>query len=260
MQKHRERPKMELQYKQIMDYIRCPLLYKFKYILEFKREDREVYLYKSALKSVAMYFYYNLMNGTAPTLGDIQSRWQRAWGGSSTSVEDILFKDTKAKTLNNYNISGLKSLNKFYESEMRQEFTPIVVNTDVRLPFGDHFLTDTLDLVRETKEDDKSIIEVVRLSSSTNAYRSFGLEHDFRLAFQTLAFRTHFEVEEDRATLYNIKRGSKDYVKVKESEFARLEATVSNIGDNIMDERFYPVVAYQCRYCPYQDVCNKYKF
>ena len=251
---------MELRYNQIMDFIRCPLLYKFKHVMKIDKKDQEASLYQSALYSVVMYYYYNLMNGTVLSKDKIRNKWYKMWNTDQRSVEDILFKHNGGKRLTNYNLNGIKSLELFYENEMKKTFTPIVVNTEVSLKFGDYIYTDALDLVRETKIEDKPIIEVVRISSAAHAHRRIMINHDFKTAFQTLAFRHYFETEEDRSIIYDLKLGKEHIIKISDDEFKRIEAIVVGIGDSIAKERFYPIIGQQCRYCPYIGVCDKYKF
>lgn len=250
---------MDLSYESIMDYYRCPLLYHFKHNLEIKRKESPNIVYKSVLLKVIMYFYYSLLNNRTPTLEDMQNRWQTIWNKDQKTIEDILFKEN-TNTRRNRNIIALKTIQKFYESEIRKKFVPIVVNSDVRVQVGDYYLTGTLELVREVKEKRKSYIEITGFTNSIYNPSDFLINHDFKLTFQSYAFRKLFELKEDVLNLRNIKRSSEIKTSRNADEFKRFETIVNNIGYNVDRKKFHPIVTHQCRSCPYMDICDKYKF
>lgn len=253
---------MELTYKEIRDYMRCPMLYKFKYILKLERDgDKNSEVFETTILSVAMYFYYNIMNGVVPRKEDIMNRWSKTWQSQATTIEDILFqKNSLQSQARTSNMQGIKALGAFYESEMKRKFNPIVVDTEARLKAGDHYIIERFDLIREAKEKGRSIVEVVRLAGSNTNYSDFQAMTDFRTAFQVRAFRELFQAKERRVHIYNIKRGQHIYPEIGETEFKRMESIVSQVGDSIEDGRFYPVAHNSCNHCPYQDVCIKYQF
>lgn len=254
---------MELSYESIMDYYRCPLLYHLKYNLKLKRDDTERYLYLSCLHKVIMFFYYQVLNGNIPSLEVMRNKWYKQWNKDRSTLEDILFKPIEVAThpLANYTLEGLKVLELFYAEETNTDFMPIVVDTDVRVKVGDYHLTGTLELVRELRINDKqSIIELARFNNSRYATNQFLIDNDFKLTFQSYAFRKLFNTKENRLILYNIKKGEKIVTLRDEYHFKKFETIVKNVGDSISEKRFHPIVTYQCRQCLYQDVCDKFKF
>lgn len=253
---------MELTYKEIQDYMRCPMLYKFKHVLKLQRDDsKNSEVFEATLISVAMYFYYNIMNGVTPRKEDVMNRWSKSWLSQATTIEDILFQKRGLESAaRSSNLEGIKSLGVFYESEMKKKFNPIVVDTEARLKAGDHYIIERFDLIREVREKKKSTVEIVRLAGSHTNLSEFQIKTDFRTAFQVKAFRELFQAKEGRVHIYNIKRGQHLYPEIGDTEFKRLEAIVSQIGDNIEDGRFYPVSHNSCNHCPYKDVCIKYQF
>lgn len=251
---------IELSYEKIMDYFRCPLLYKFRHILNLKRgKESEAKLYRTSMHKVVMYFYYSIMNGKTPSKEQLMSKWFKEYKKDLQTIEDILFTG-EAKSSGNPNIEGLKTVNKFYDQETALTFLPIVVDTDVVVQIGNYRVKVTLELVREIKEKDFSLIELVRFSTSKFRSTDFEVDNDLNLTLQSYAFRQLFQTKEDRLVLHYVRLGKKHVTFRGEDDYNKLIAIVNNVGDAIKEERFHPIVSRSCKQCSFKDLCNKYKF
>lgn len=251
----------ELTYESIMDYYRCPLLYHLKHNLNLNRQKSESVLYQSYIVKVAMYFYFQVMNGTIPSRQKVQDKWYKMWAKDKNTVEDILFQQTQHKDTRNKLVSGIQNITKFYEEEIKLQFTPILVDKEVRVRVGDYMVEGNIDLIREMVVDEKkSNIELTRFTASRYKTTDFLLRHDFKLTFQAYAFNQLFETYPDAMFIRNLRLG-KTYVTSRgRDEFKRFEATINNVGRAIKEERYHPIIAQHCRYCDYSDVCDKFKF
>lgn len=253
---------MVLTYKKIMDYFRCPLLYYFKHEAKMGREEKDSVLYQDKLRSVAMFYYYNLMNGVKPRKEVVQDKWQKTWDDFPDTVEDILFRESNPNRTRkrNYTTDGIKALNDFYDMEVELDFLPIVVNTEVSLRLGDYILRDNIDLIREVNQDGDRELEILRITNTSVKSKNYKLTKDILATFQTMAFRKLFEAKEDYTTIYNLYHGTKYVINYNDNDFKRLETTVQGVGKSIDNKVFYPIVSHQCTSCQYLDVCEKYKY
>lgn len=251
----------ELNYESIMDYYRCPLLYHLKHNLGLDRDDTESILYQSYIVKVAMYFYFQIMNGKIPSKQKIQDKWYKMWAKDKPTVEDILFQQTQHKDSRNKLLSGIKNIGSFYDEEIKMQFTPILVDKEVRIRVGDYMVEGNIDLIREVKQDEKSSsIELTRFTASRYKTTDFLLAHDFKLTFQAYAFNKLFEEKPDALFIKNLRLGKTYITNRSKDEFKRFENTICNVGKSIEEERFHPIIAQHCRYCLYSDVCDKFKF
>lgn len=259
----------ELSYEKIMDYYRCPLKYKFKHELGMKDTSRnqvkmETERYKNTLRQAAMFYYYNIMIGKPPNLNQLQNKWFKLWNAEDLTPEEIAFKDTgeiRRKTPVNYQMLAMKALTKFFDEETKKEFAPIIVDTDVRVQIGRHYVSGTIDLVREVKTEKGNIIELDRIISTKYGLQNFLVLNDFNLLFQVYAFRKLFEAKEDVSVEKDIKNGTELRIIIGENELRKLEAIVNNIGDCIDEERFHPQAMHEClMQCPFKQICKNYKF
>ena len=253
---------MDLTYEQIMDYYRCPLLYKFKHELKLDREQSDKELYNDSLQKTIMYFYYQVMNGNVPSYEALSNKWFKMASKNVYTIEDIIFRQDNTSVSNgNFRSEYVKLIKEFYEREVNKTFTPIVVDTDIRVQIGDYHVMDSLELVREIKlENNKNIIELVRFNSSIYKPISFLINHDFKLTLQAYAFRKLFKAKEDRLVMYGLKNGYITNTTRNEDEFKRLTAIINNVGNAIEEQKFHPITSRMCKQCQFIDVCDKYKF
>jgi hypothetical protein len=236
-------------------------MYKFKYLMKINR-DEEVTLikrYDDSIHKTIMFFYYQLLNGKNPSLEQIRQKFGSIFY-KGMSVEDILASSTLDNNMNAMNLQAMKALEVFYNKEAKKKFVPIAVDMDAKVAIGDQCLIANIELVREIKIDDKTIVEIVYFTTTTRAAEPFSVNHNLELTAGAYAFRKLFNATENRLILQYMKSGKEYITARKQPELNKLEAIVLNVGKSIEAERFHPVLNTRCNYCPYRDICDKYKF
>jgi CRISPR/Cas system-associated exonuclease Cas4 (RecB family) len=237
------------------------MIFKFKHQMKINREEEVTLLkrYDDSIHKSLMFFYYQILNGKEPTLEQLRQKFGSIFY-KDMSVEDILANSTLDQNMNAFNLQGMKALETFYEKESNRKFVPIGVDMDVRVPIAGHYLLSNVHLIREMKYEEKSLVEVVHFTTTTRAADPFSVNHNLDLTTSAYAFRKLFNATENRLVMTYMKSGKEYFSIRKDSEMRKLEAIVGSIGKAIEEERFYPVLNTRCNYCPYKDICDKYKF
>jgi hypothetical protein len=249
---------MDINLRQIYDYNLCPMIYKFKYIMHIDFEVLDLQgKYDDALRKTIMFMYYQILNGKEPSFDVVRQKF-----GSLIykDTNEILTRNTIDKNQGALNYNSVNCLMRLYEHEAAKTFVPILVDSDLSIPIGDHVLLVTVDLMREATESGTKLIEVTKFSNTTKKIDPFFVNHNLELTAYSYGCRKLFEAVEDRVVLYNIRAGKEFYSRRRDTELRRLEATVGSVCNNITNQRFYPVHNYLCSTCKYKDICDKYKF
>jgi CRISPR/Cas system-associated exonuclease Cas4 (RecB family) len=252
---------MDLTLQQIYDYNVCPMLYKFKYQMKLgiRSEPTLLERYDDSIHKTIMFYYYQILNGKQPSQEQVRQKFGSLFY-KGMDIKDILNSSTIDRNMNAFNLQGIKALDTFYEKEFKRSFTPIGVDMDIRVPVDDQYLVTTIDLVREIRYEEKPLVEIVNFTTTTKAADPFAVNHNIELTAGSYAFRKLFKATENRVIMTYMKSG-KEYISVrKDPELKKFEAIVHGVGKAIEEDRFYPVLNTRCNYCPYRDVCDKYKF
>lgn len=251
---------MELTLQQIYDYNVCPLMYKFKHQMGINKEEVSlIKRYEDAVHKTVMFYYYQLLNEKKPSLEKVRQKFGSIFY-KDMSIDDILADSTLDKNKNATNLQAMKILEAFYNREADKDSKIIAVDTDTRVQVKDHYVITNIDLVRETKIDDKDVLEVIYFTTTSRAADPFSVNHNLDLTAGVYAFRKLFKTMENRIILQYMRSG-KEYVTIrKDAEMRKFEAIVENVGRAIQEERFHPVLNSRCNHCKYKDLCDRYKY
>lgn len=253
---------MEFTVKQLQEFGRCPLKYKFGFADDLRyRKDRDEELADS-LKSATTWFFDKVEMGVPPTKRMLRQKWGKIWHDGK-NVYDILF-DTSYKYERRRNIKGIKVLDKFYDRFIEDPGIIILNNYPFEVPIkGGHILKGRFDVVREIDDGTNKKLELMNFRSDKYAPQLRVKERDLLLTMHDYAFRKTFEQIPDQLAYYAFKNDRLEAISpMDEKRFARMEAMVNNIASIVEQELYYPRFDekhYMCRHCDYSTPCSRWR-
>ncbi|MNQ36616.1 PD-(D/E)XK nuclease superfamily protein [compost metagenome] len=254
---------MKLSIEQVIDYQRCPLLYKFRHI-----DDVDVRLnggpYRTPnQKYVAEYFDYAMHNvvygifhqfadGRYPNAYYVKKRWGQLWNAGRTKEDIIIDTGSWRNDLRKREKQGLDSLLSVHSDFQSNPGTPILIGKGYSIPVGNHELVGTIEMVREVD----GIIELMDFKTDDRPI-ALHVKGDMAVTAASLAFRKLFGYKEERIAYYGLLSRKTQYTQRDKRDFALLERTVDNVARGIESGIIYPVMNSRCQECPFQKHCEK---
>ena len=253
---------MELSYKMIRYYAECPMKYHlvFDHEVDYKPPIRE--MFSDCMRKTILFYYYSLMNGNTVSQGQLKQKWASLWF-KDMNPENMIFRNEhwNSSETRKLELEGASMIINFHRQNQYKKVLPIAVDYSFRVPMGRHGLVDSLELVRQVKDEEQGdIVEVVNFKTSIYRPDMFITTHDLKLTTQVYAYRRLFNMEEQRILYHFLKGGKEIYSYRNDREIEVFEATFFAIATAIEKKLFYPHYSYLCNTCSLRHECNKHKF
>lgn len=257
---------MQLTIQQLVDYQKCPTLFKFRWQegIDTRVSERNVPNkwhmaedYDRALHHVLYGLFHEIADGKYPNAYYIKKRWGLAWS-KGRPKEEILF-DTGSWRNEHRRLErkGLKALLDLHSYFKNSPGTPILIGKEYHIQIGNHTLTGVIDLVREVlDENGKPIIEIVDFKTDDRP-TILHVKGDMEVTAASMAFQKLFNYKENRITYLGLMTKKEQYTKRTEKDYELLNMAVDNIVRAINAHIYYPVLNDRCYECPFQKHCEK---
>lgn len=259
---------MKISIDELMDYVTCPALHKFKHIDHLEPPQPKVgrpsknsilELYDEALHKTIGYIFNRVQDGFYPSEANLGKQWGNVWIKPRSVNEDIRFRHTSWRdTHNRKREQGWKRLKDVWAYYKEHDGTPIMVNTYYEVPIGEHILTGTIDLVRvERNENGREEIVMTEFVTDERNAPFLHIKRDWRVTAASYAFRKMMNVSEQKIVYHGIISGRIFNTGRQEDDYAQLEYLIDSIQHMRKHEIAYPVFNERCVTCPYQKFCEK---
>lgn len=246
---------MILTTEQLYAYIACPDQYMYKYHLGLQEDKLDANKeFEKAIRGALIHFYKRLLKGRRAPESELREAFQTRWY-KPEDKEKFLFGPSENELSVNH--KAVSMLNVFFRKEKYNPGTPIEVDRDFTIQIGDHFIQDTLDLVREIDDDDgKKKVQIVNFRASDRPPEEFYVEQDLRSTILSFGYRTINAKREDEIVYYMLKNGRQEKSFKGESDYEKMKRSAGKIIRGIESNIFYPRASFRCRQCPYQEICK----
>ena len=263
---------MEIDFRDVLDYIRCPLLFYFKKAKNLNLEsDLNIHdEYHSAIIKTIQYFYYKIMDGQVIIGTDeIKNRWERNFQLQNDEADRHILEDyTQPANQGNPRLrkrnkrrkllyEGWGLLSKFHKSHYEDPGVPVAVDLDHRIKVGNIYVNGNIELARVIGED-KNKVEIVSFRTRKKLPTDFEIRHDMSITFQAMLFRDAFGEKEDILTYYLLDNDRAIQTHRSSMDLQKLDTVISNVCTSIEQEIFFPRYTFQCYYCHAQEFCAKW--
>lgn len=258
---------MRLSLQEIVDYQKCPMLYKFRWVdgidvsvSEKRKVPNRLHIieeFDKALHHVVYGIFNQLGDGAWPSAYYVKKRWGKVWN-QNRKKEDVLFDTGSWRNEHRKRErQGLNALLALHKDFSNGPGTPILIGKGYEIKVGNHMVSGVMDLVRETyDESDKPIIEIMDFKTD-DRQSSLHVKGDMEVTAASLAFRNLFGYTEQRITYYGTLSKKQVHTARTKKDYRLLEIAVDNVAKGIENNIYYPVLNSKCFECPFQKHCEK---
>ena len=217
--------------------------------------------FDDCIHKTILFYYYCLLNDTETSQGKLKQKWGSLWF-KNKKPEDMMLREEHFtwSDIRKLELEGVSMMINFYRQNQFKKVLPIAVDYNFKIKIGDHYIKDSIELVRQVKdEDDKDVVEIVDFKTSKYAPDMFMTTHDLKLTMQVYAYRKLFDMKEQRILYHFLKGGKEIYSYRDDIEMKKFESIVNGVATAIEGELFYPHYSFMCRNCHLTMECNNCK-
>lgn len=250
---------MDIDIREVIDYCRCPMYYKFKYQSDdIKTQTINVLeKYEVDIHRTLYSFFSLVQNGEPVGLINLKRTWGSLWIGSKSAGE-VLYADPASwrDTHNEKRKKGITTIVNFYDRFKDKIGFPIAVNKRYRVLINKGvYLTGAFEVIREVSNKDKSIIEIIDFKVDDKQHNKLNIDKDLEITAASYAFRKTFNTVEDRILHYGLDKNKVNYTNRNEEDYKMLAHTVKCVAISIHNKLFYACPDSKCYSCTYKPVC-----
>ena len=245
---------MRISIREVRDYIRCPLYYKFIHVNNFSHKKTFNYYYKEYLKLSIFFYYFSLIEKNPKPFELVLKKWESLWF-SSDMLETFLKEDLDKKSN-----EAILILTNYYKKISGERITPIAVNLPYEVVFeGEEniHVTGDIDLIKIVNDRTrKSETQIVFLCTAHRRPNDFMAKNNISLSVASCAFRKDFKTREDKIVIDHIRSKEQTITIRTGGDFARAEKIIRNICRGIKEAIFYPTAHKMfCSNCKFKLFC-----
>lgn len=243
---------MNIKYDTLIDFLKCPVLYKFKNEdnIKLNKMMGRDYLEKSLIN--AIYFFYNIIQDEQriPAERELLNYWSKLYVDKK---DDLIFSNSNIERRQvDYCHEFLK---KFYIKYGKNPGIPVGVNIPFDIQVGSHKIIDgniQLILARDEK------VDIIYFDNSMNLPDDFRQANDIMFTLIAYAFRTIFGQKENRFIYNHVRKGTEIDVHRSQADFNKAIRMLDNIGQAIEQGLYWQRISYLCKNCPYSELCTEW--
>ncbi len=239
-------PPLRLSFRQIDDYLTCPLKYRFVHRNRIPLLTHHRVVYGSAIHQAVQEMFKARQAAVPFGVDGLLIAFRRAWvseGFLSREHEELRLKE------------GERTLTRFFEGERKNPLRPTGVEEEFSFAIGRTRVTGRYDLVVAT-EDGITILDFKTGDVTTQAKAQHRAEESLQLAIYALA---HFRVTGALPTRVELRFLESDLIGGFSPSAALVlstEGRIAEVADRISRGLFDATPSHgACRPCPFRDVC-----
>lgn len=229
-------------------YERCPLKYKFQYVILIPSIPRTFFDLGSSVHTVIEHLSKKQKEGIPPTKEKALALLDSAWSTAAYESKSHEVKDraTAEALLDTYLAWQAANRNRILEAEKRFQIT-----------LGGRTIRGVIDRIEETPEGDIVVIDF-KTGSKPGTLSKNTIKEDMQMNLYSLAIRDLYRKLPIRASLYYLSPNKTfDYIPTAET-IGAFEERVVNLINAVCAEEFFPTPDFQtCKWCEYKDFCGE---
>ena len=241
---------LTLSYKQMEDFLTCPLRYRYAYVAKVPTGSNPVAMYGIAMHHALRVVLQHRMNGLPITAADAIAAFESAW-----SSEGFLSREHEERRLE----EGREALRRFVAAEEAGRRLPVAVEREFKFRVGNDLVVGRWDRIDQRRE---GIVLVdyktspIESAEKADARTEKSLE-EHQLGLYALAYQEMFGVVPARAELHYVGRGLTGSVAVEPLHLDEARERVVRAAAGIRSAQFPPKPSEQsCGFCRYSRYCQ----
>ena len=237
---------LALSFRQIDDYISCPLKYKYVHILRIPILRHHSVVYGSAIHKAILDFYQAKINQTGFSREDLIKSFRRAWvneGFLSRSHEEQRFAQ------------GKRTLMNFYEREKKKQL-PAYIEQRFNFVLGKDKITGRWDRIDE--DSTGAVIIDFKTSDTVKKQQQADkrVKESLQLSIYALAYQTIKQKLPQRVEFHFVDTGLVGCAQRTEQDLEKTRDVIKQASSGIRAREFPAKPEYSaCTWCAYREVC-----
>src|SRR5213594_2330156 len=239
---------LTVSYSDIDDYRRCPLLYRFKHVLQIPVLPTPPMIYGLALHEAVRDYLRRKREGETPTLEDLQATFKAAW-----LAEGFISPEHESERF----IAGLEALRRFHEQE-RTSPLPDLVEQRFSFMLGRDRVVGRWDRVDRTPEGAVVVDYKSSAVDEGSDKPQQAANQDLQLRLYALAHEKMYGKRPARAALHFLETGERGSITPSDDDMSLVATVVTATASRIRAREFGPAPAKglrTCQQCPYHQIC-----
>ena len=239
---------LTVSFSDIDDYRRCPLLYRFKHVLQIPVTSTPQMTYGLALHEAVRDYLRRKREGEKPTLGELQATFRAAW-----LAEGFISPEHETERFQ----AGLDSLKRFYEHENGAP-APELVEQRFSFMLGRDRVVGRWDRV-DAGAEGATVIDYKSTAieeGSDKPQRT--AQESFQLRLYALAHERMYGSRPASVVLHFLETGERGSIAPTDESVSAVRAWITSTASRIRERDFAPNPAKgvrTCRECPYHQIC-----
>jgi CRISPR/Cas system-associated exonuclease Cas4 (RecB family) len=259
---------VELTYKQLKEYIQCPLMFKLKHLTGFKDVENLYDHYNASLVKTLQQFYYAIMDKNTIISEDaLRQKWEHNFcEDKAMNPQHYMLKpiygsviDTRNRVrspeldLRTYTVDGWGLMQTFHRNNKSEPGYPILIDHEYRINIGEDAITGKIDLVRTVNDKAQLIV----LDTRKYQPHPFEIENNMDVTLQAYAFTKMFG-ETPEINYYFVKKNEFIPTVRTKTDVEKSIKIAQNILKSVKMDIYYPRQTTYCQGCRLQDLCSKW--
>lgn len=244
-------------FSQLTTFERCPLDYKFIYILKIPLEDNPQAVFGRCLHACLRQYLLPLLdNGFQPSLFGERKINQEVFSLKqllhlyASYWQDNGYQDRKQA--DDYKALGKKMLAGFQTDFGDSRPQIIFLEKKFNLQLGSYSLTGTVDRVDKLPDGTYEIIDY----KSGNVPKPFGYQNKRQLLLYQAALETNFQLPISKLTFHYLKDNERLSFVAKPGEIEKVKNDMIALIEEIKTSDFKPLPHSDCKYCQHGPVAD----
>ena len=245
---------------QIIDYAKCPMYYKYKYI-DVDKKTNYVNIFEKYDKSIHRVIYNSLIRKQENhiiRLDDIKRIWGVEWIKDKRKSKIVFAERKTYKDLyNERRKKGLLGLLHFREVFNKTEAFPFLINKEYKITINNSFiLTGNIELVQKNID---GTIECMLFKTNEYTNNKVNKNYDLKLIGNAVALSNMLETQHNekiKYIIFHIDKKTQYEIPINDINYKIFINNVSNIKKAIDNNIFYFVPEEKCYNCVYSHVCG----
>ncbi len=226
-------------------YRTCPLKYKFRRVFRIDEEPTINQRFGIVIHQVLEQFHKNepAVEDEAASLDRLMGLFAGAWRrqGFGETHDELQFRER-----------AIAALRRYHERHLASSASPVWLERGFDFRVGPHHLRGRVDRVDELGEGRYELIDY----KTGDPKPESELADDLQLAVYRLAAREAWQLEPEAGSYWYVLADEKVAVKGSADDLERVERTVLQVGEGIMEQDFEPRPSPEiCSWCDYRLIC-----
>ncbi|MEI6144760.1 MAG: PD-(D/E)XK nuclease family protein, partial [Candidatus Berkelbacteria bacterium] len=236
---------LKLSRQQIDDYYSCPKKFYYAHIIKIPLLENQQLMYGTAIHAALDHYFARKIEGEKLTLDQLLADYRQAFhnvGFITREQEELRFKQ------------GLDTLSRFFDEDKKDPTLPSKVEEVFEFLIGDVKINGRFDLVYRSEE-----LAEIRDFKTSDVRQQKDAERRIKDSTQMMIYALAWKSKYGtipKTTLHFIESGLKGERIFSQNDLENTKQMIADVEQGIRNKELSAKPdMFQCKYCPYRDIC-----